>query len=83
MTTPTTSENPQPRTLMWEVKAADGRLDELLALVLARADPAADVYRSGDGRLVVIDPTGRGVEDIPAELLARPPHAWPFEPVPR
>ena len=70
-------------TLMWEVKAADGRLDELLAHVLAHADPGADVYRSRDGRVVVIDPTGRGLDDVPAELLDRPPHAWPFEQVPR
>ena len=50
---------------MWEVKAAAGRDDELLAHVLAAADPSADVYRSKDGRVVVIDPTGRGVPDVP------------------
>lgn len=68
---------------MWEVKAAPGRLDDLLELVLEHADPAAEVYRSNDGRVVVIDPTGRGLADVPGELVARPPHVWPFEPVPR
>jgi len=70
-------------TLMWEAKAAPGRADELLALVLAHADPAADVYRSSDDRVVVIDPTGRGVPEAPAELMARPAHAWRFERVVR
>jgi hypothetical protein len=70
-------------TLMWEVRAADGKHDELVAHVLARADPAADVYRSADGRVVVIDPTGRGVADVPAALVDRAPHVWRFEPVPR
>jgi hypothetical protein len=68
---------------MWEVRAADGRQDDLLAHVLAYADPAADVYRGAGGRVVVIDPTGRGLSDVPAELVARPPHAWPGEPVAR
>lgn len=70
-------------TLMWEAKAAPGRADELLAHALSHADPAADVYRSEDGRVVVIDPTGRGLLDVPGELLARPAHAWRFEQVPR
>lgn len=70
-------------TVMWEAKAASGRADELLAHVLAHADPAADVYRSSDGRVVVIDPTGRGPTDVPAELMARPAHSWRFEHVPR
>jgi hypothetical protein len=68
---------------MWEVRAADGRADDLVAHVVAHADPAADVYRSADGRVVVIDPTGTGLADVPAELIARPPHVWPFEPVTR
>ncbi len=68
---------------MWEARAADGRTDELLAHVLAHAAPEADVYRSRDGRIVVIDPTGRGLDDVPAGLTARPAHAWPFEPVAR
>jgi len=70
---------------MWEVRAADGRLDDLVAYVSAHADPSAQVFRSDgdDPRVVVIDPTGRGVPDVPAELVARPPHEWRFEPVAR
>ncbi|HEY8718133.1 hypothetical protein [Pengzhenrongella sp.] len=72
-------------TLMWEVRAPDGRLDDLVAYVSAHADPSAQVFRSvgDDPRVVVIDPTGRGVPDVPAELVARPPHEWRFEPVAR
>jgi hypothetical protein len=73
-------------TTMWEVRAADGRLDELIAWVTERVADDAQVYRSADGepRVVVIDPSGRAVEglaDPPDDLLARPPHAWDFEPV--
>lgn len=64
---------------MWEAKAPPGRADELLAYALEHADPSAEVYRSRDGRVVVIDPTGRGLPDAPADLLTRPAHAWPFE----
>jgi hypothetical protein len=78
-------------TLMWEARALPGRVDELVHAVLAAADPSAQVYRSGgpEPRVVVIDPTGRGIElglgigQVPAELMARPPHAWPFEPIAR
>jgi hypothetical protein len=71
--------------LMWEVRAAPGRLDELVAYVDAHADPSAQLYRADgpDPRVVLIDPAGRGVPDVPAELVARPPHAWSFEPVSR
>ena len=74
-----------PMTLMWEVRAADGRLDELVAYVSAHADPCAQVLRSdGDEpRVVVIDPTGHGVADVPSDLVARAPHVWLFEPVTR
>jgi hypothetical protein len=72
-------------TLMWEVRAADGRLDELVAYADQHADPSALIFRAGepDPRVVVIDPSGRGLPDVPGELVARPPHAWPFEPVAR
>ncbi|MCW2597053.1 MAG: hypothetical protein JWR06_1169 [Jatrophihabitans sp.] len=70
-------------TVMWEARAANDRLDDLVAHVLAHADAAADVYRSGDGRVVVIDPSGRGVGEVPGELVARPPHVWAFDPVAR
>ena len=71
------------RTLMWEAKAAEGRAEELLAWVLDRAAPGADVYRSADARVVVIDATDTALPEPPPELLARPPHAWHFTPVPR
>ena len=70
-------------TVMWEAKAAPERSADLLAHVLAHAEPSAQIYRSRDGRVVVIDPTGRGLDDVPPELLARPPHAWPFDAVQR
>ncbi len=69
-------------SVMWEAKAAEGRVDELVAHVLASADPAAQVFRNAS-RVVVVDPTDRGVADVPAELVARPPHVWRFDPVPR
>jgi hypothetical protein len=72
-------------TIMWEVRALPGTVDELVAFVVAAADPAAQIYRSAgpEPRVVVIDPTGRGVPDVPGGLIARPPHSWPFEPVAR
>jgi hypothetical protein len=66
---------------MWEAKAADGRTDELVDWAREHAAPAADLYRSADGRVVVIDPTGQGLPETPAELVTRPPHVWPFQPV--
>ena len=70
-------------TTMWEAKAAPDRADELVAFVLHHADPEAEVFRSADHRVVVIDPTGRGVAEVPGELVARPPHVWSFERVSR
>jgi hypothetical protein len=72
-------------TLMWEARAAAGRVDELVAYVSAQADPAAQVFRSdgAEPRVVVIDPTERGLPDVPADLVARPPHEWRFEAVVR
>lgn len=71
--------------LMWEVRAAEGRLDELVAFVVAAADPSAQIFRSGepDPRVVVIDPSERGIDALPDGLVARPPHSWRFEPVAR
>jgi hypothetical protein len=71
--------------LMWEVRAADGRLDDLVAYVCAHADPDAQIYRAdgGDPRVVLIDPSGEGVPAVPPELIARPPHEWHFEQVAR
>lgn len=69
--------------LMWEVRAHPERLDELVAYVHEHADPAAQVYRSAlpDPRVVVIDPSCRGVPGVPAELIARPAHEWHFDSV--
>jgi hypothetical protein len=79
---------------MWEVRAADGQLEELLAWVLWRvgdhavgdeeAGDRARVYRSADSdpRIVVIDPSGevaRKLANLPEHLVARPPHSWDFE----
>ena len=71
------------RTLMWEAKAAGGRGDDLLTWALQHAAPDAQVYRSADDRVVVIDPTDTDLPDPPADLLARAPHAWRFTQVPR
>jgi hypothetical protein len=69
---------------MWEVRGAEGRLDELVAYVCAHAAPEAQIYRAdGDPRVVLIDPSGHGVPDAPPELVARPPHEWRFEQVAR
>jgi len=72
-------------TLMWEVRAAEGRLGELMAYIAAHAPPAAQIFRSDgpDSRVVVIDPSGRGLPDIPGDLIAREPHEWRFEAVQR
>jgi len=71
-------------TVMWEVRAVEGRQDDLLAWVLDRVPAGAQVYRSSDGepRLVVIDPSGTAAESLagaPDELAARPAHAWSFD----
>lgn len=70
-------------TVMWEARAAEGRLAELIEYVRAHAAAAAQVYRGADGppRVVVIDPTGAGISGVPPELLARAAHQWAFEPV--
>lgn len=68
---------------MWEARAAAGRVEELVAHAAAGADAAAQIYRSADDRVVVIDPTGRGPGDVPAELVSRAPHVWIFDRVDR
>ena len=71
--------------LMWEVRAAPGRLADLLEAIRAAAPAAASVYASDDPdeRVVVIDPTGQGPGEVPGELVARPPHQWIFDVVDR
>lgn len=68
---------------MWEAKAADGRAEQLLSWALVHAPADAELYRSADGRVVVIDRAGQAMPEAPSELVARPPHAWRFEPVRR
>jgi hypothetical protein len=77
------SQAPRGSTVMWEAKAAPGHEDELIAFAVAHAPADANVYRSADARVVVIDRSGAGLPEPPAELLARPVHAWRFEPVSR
>ncbi|MFI5607739.1 hypothetical protein [Amycolatopsis sp. NPDC051903] len=79
-------------TLMWEVRAAPGRQQDLLAWVEATAVPAlaatpdlaaADVYLGGQDRVVVIArwsaTTPPRLPDPPEDLLARPVAQWPFQ----
>jgi hypothetical protein len=68
---------------MWEAVAATGKLDELVTWAVRNAPADAQVYRSVDDRVVIIDPTGSGPTEAPSELLSRPPHSWDFEPVRR
>jgi hypothetical protein len=75
----TEAEGKSPRTVMWEARAVPERAAELLAWALATAPADAEVYRSADARVVVIDHTGAGMPEPPAGLLARPSHVWPFE----
>ena len=70
---------------MWEVRAAPGRLAELVAWVGALPAPtggSADVYTAADDRVVVIIRTpGHRPDPLPtppADLLSRPAHQWPF-----
>lgn len=73
-----------PSVLMWEVRIAYGRQDELLAYVREHADASAQIFVAEDpARLVVIDPSGQGLPDAPAELVARPAHEWTFRIVER
>jgi hypothetical protein len=87
MTGPWAGDDPAGEAVtMWEVRAADGQLETLLAWVLPRLARQAQVYRSaaGEPRVVVLDPTGEvtgRLAGLPASLIARPPHAWQFEAV--
>jgi hypothetical protein len=63
---------------MWEAKAPADRTDALLAWVLAQAPAGAQVYRSAD-RVVVIVEVAEAFAEPPAELVARPAHAWRFD----
>ncbi|MHA6765100.1 hypothetical protein [Streptacidiphilus sp. PAMC 29251] len=74
-----------PDTLMWEVRAAPGRLAELFAWAERLPAPSggsAELYTAEDDRVVLILHTpGRtppALPDPPSYLLSRPPHQWPF-----
>jgi hypothetical protein len=75
-------------TLMWEVRAAPGRLAELLAWIDREIVPATrnrrevSVYQAeADERAVVIarfDGEPGELPEPPDELVQRPVHQWPF-----
>lgn len=70
---------------MWEVRAEPEQVEQLVAFARAHADPTASIY-CADGpepRVVVIDPSGGGLPELPPGLAARPPHVWTFTPVAR
>jgi hypothetical protein len=68
---------------MWEAVAAPGQMDALVAWAVAHTSQAAQVYRSADDRVVIIDSSGDVLPDPPKTLVARSPHAWDFEAVRR
>ena len=81
---PETPRSAGQSVLMWEVRAAEGRLADLVAYAREHADPSAQIYAASEpDRLVVIDPSGRGLPGVPSDLIARPPHEWTFRAVPR
>jgi hypothetical protein len=77
-----------PDTLMWEVRAAPGRRDELVAWVhditmpeiLTLPGPlSADVYAGEDHVVVIVNSTVQPTLPAPPPaLIARPPEQWPF-----
>ena len=79
------------RVLMWEVRARDAVAAEALtAWWRAGVDPVlpdgavAELYRSRDDRVVALvrgTDEDFAIPDPPDGLVARPPHAWPFETV--
>lgn len=62
---------------MWEAVAAPGRAGDLTAWALALG--VGEVYRSADGRVVVVADGVDALPDPPEGTCARDPHAWPFE----
>jgi hypothetical protein len=64
--------------VMWEAKAAPGQSDALLEWLLARSPEGAQVYRSTD-RVVLIIEAPVPFDEPPAMLVARPPHSWKFD----
>jgi hypothetical protein len=66
---------------MWEAVAAEGRADDLVAWAVGLG--AGEVYRSADGRVVVVADGVAALPDPPEGTCAREPHAWTFERVAR
>lgn len=79
------------QALMWEVRAHEYRLDDLLSWVREHAVTALDagggrdlaVYRSEEERVVIIahfeeDQDPVILPEPPEHLVARPAHQWPF-----
>jgi hypothetical protein len=79
------------RVLMWEAKGdADGIIAWLRNEVLPKlpTGTSAELFRSADRVVVLLryltaesSAAALRLPDPPAELVARPPHAWPFESV--
>lgn len=79
------------RTIMWEAVAAEGRVTELTEWAVAHAlpeltaaDPAGEVqiYRSADGRVVIIaigSVRTPYIAPVPPQLCRHKPHQWVFE----
>jgi hypothetical protein len=68
--------------VMWEARAADGRVAELAEWAGrwagAQAAGAVEVYLGEPDRVVVVHAAEVGLPAPPAELLARAPHSWAF-----
>ncbi|HEU5128836.1 MAG TPA: hypothetical protein VFU12_12680 [Glycomyces sp.] len=73
-------------TLMWEAKARAGRGGALLEWVRAEGVAGlgdtvrAEVFAAAERVVVVVVGPGapRSLPEPPADLVERPPHAWPF-----
>ncbi|HEY3870768.1 MAG TPA: hypothetical protein VGM10_20565 [Actinocrinis sp.] len=77
------------RVLMWEAK---GDADGMIAWWRGEVDPtlpegcAVELFRSADRLVAILRPvpppaSGWRVPDPPAQIVDRPPHAWPFDAV--
>lgn len=70
--------------LMWEVRATESRLAELVEWLRTHAHTDAQIFRSDEqSRVVVIAENLDAIADVPGELLARPAQLWPFDRVHR